>query len=976
MSNTAGPDVVHPSLRQLQLSANMLENASDRESGGSESDGEGMLNRVKRDFPTDKISSTIPVKTGNNSEDAPVMPIQKRRRVTRACDECRRKKIKCDGKQPCTHCQIYNYECTYNKPSNRRRNPAPQYIEALENRLDRAETLLRQFIPDINLADPHLDSTIQQEFHNRERARATISGEKKKKDNTGSDAQILSMIESLGQLDLDDRGSWDFHGISSGAVFLRKIQEHFPAGMLQTPAYNQPFLPRAQNQPGILKIESPSFTISSPWISGNISSNPLPPRETADRLCYLALNCATCLIRIVHLTTFNKMLDRLYEIPPETYEVKETRFLGLLYAVMALGCLYDVPENSSLATTPTYKVAVKQGHRYYTTARMVLQDITECQDVTTLQALLFIILFLQGTSNLTGCYAFVGIAFRSAISMGFHRRISHPRMSKIDDQVRRRVFYIIRQMDTYVSAILGFPMMNIDDAVDQLYPEEVNDEYIQDNIILQPPPGTPSFMQAFNAHTNLMDILAKIVKHVYPVKGIQETTRTGVPNTTYMISYRRILEIETELHTWLERLPDFWKPSSEREPEVIRVQSLLRFAYAHVQMLLYRPFIHYCSPRLTKGKNFDQRAFHCAASAINISRNIIHIGTEIRKQGVLIGPYWFILYTQLFAILSLVFYVLENPNKAGAYEILADATTGREMIASISKRSYAAEKVSHLLTSVFDKLPENLGKTKGQITLSKKRSAPESKVSIRSSDLDGSVSESGVRDRSTATITMMNLMPEFLSSTNNQRAVPDVVGRDLQSMLLNGGASESSEAKASPIDGQCHPTQQYLPSTQQSQQAQHYDQQHQQQFQHQHPHLAHKNANPVYNDMFSASDPFAYPSQPLLDFTSQEFCQTPSDSNPQMPQKQETSVFNIPANIFDDLEGKFVELPACLWESQSGQSTVDCTSQMYGVTSISGHQDQSYCQNQQAYEVQQGQNVYDFFVERNWTADFLQRPNF
>lgn len=34
---------------------------------------------------------------------------QKRRRVTRACDECRRKKIKCDGKQPCTHCTVYSY---------------------------------------------------------------------------------------------------------------------------------------------------------------------------------------------------------------------------------------------------------------------------------------------------------------------------------------------------------------------------------------------------------------------------------------------------------------------------------------------------------------------------------------------------------------------------------------------------------------------------------------------------------------------------------------------------------------------------------------------------------------------------------------------------------------------------------------------------------------------------------------------------
>jgi hypothetical protein len=45
---------------------------------------------------------------GDESTHKP-QPLQKRRRVTRACDECRRKKIKCDGKQPCTHCTIYSY---------------------------------------------------------------------------------------------------------------------------------------------------------------------------------------------------------------------------------------------------------------------------------------------------------------------------------------------------------------------------------------------------------------------------------------------------------------------------------------------------------------------------------------------------------------------------------------------------------------------------------------------------------------------------------------------------------------------------------------------------------------------------------------------------------------------------------------------------------------------------------------------------
>ena len=69
----------------------------------------------------------------------------------------------------------------------------------------------------------------------------------------------------------------------------------------------------------------------------------------------------------------------------------------------------------------------------------------------------------------------------------------------------------------------------------------------------------------------------------------------------------------------------------------------------------------------------------------------------MRKQGVLIGPYWFILYTELFAILSLVFYVLENPDKAGSDEILADAVAGRDMIARIEKRTALAEKVSGLL---------------------------------------------------------------------------------------------------------------------------------------------------------------------------------------------------------------------------------------------------------------------------------------
>jgi hypothetical protein len=54
-------------------------------------------------------SQTSPNATGKLNGTKTAAHLQKRRRVTRACDECRRKKIKCDGKQPCTHCTVYSY---------------------------------------------------------------------------------------------------------------------------------------------------------------------------------------------------------------------------------------------------------------------------------------------------------------------------------------------------------------------------------------------------------------------------------------------------------------------------------------------------------------------------------------------------------------------------------------------------------------------------------------------------------------------------------------------------------------------------------------------------------------------------------------------------------------------------------------------------------------------------------------------------
>lgn len=120
-------------------------------------------------------------------------------------------------------------------------------------------------------------------------------------------------------------------------------------------------------------------------------------------------------------------------------------------------------------------------------------------------------------------------------------------------------------------------------------------------------------------------------------------------------------------------------------------------AYAHVQMMLYRPFLHYLSAKATAGKTIDDRSYACAAACISVSRNIVHITAEMKKRGLLTGAYWFTMYTTFFAILSLVFFVLENPDKAGSKEILADASAGRDALRGLARRSMAADRCTSAL---------------------------------------------------------------------------------------------------------------------------------------------------------------------------------------------------------------------------------------------------------------------------------------
>ena len=83
---------------------------------------------------------------------------------------------------------------------------------------------------------------------------------------------------------------------------------------------------------------------------------------------------------------------------------------------------------------------------------------------------------------------------------------------------------------------------------------------------------------------------------------------------------------------------------------------------------------------------------------MSVARNVIHISHEMKKRGLLNGSYWFYMYTIFFAILTLVFFVLENPNSPTAQDVLRDALTGRDTLASLARTSLAADRSMQTLS--------------------------------------------------------------------------------------------------------------------------------------------------------------------------------------------------------------------------------------------------------------------------------------
>jgi hypothetical protein len=463
----------------------------------------------------------------------------------------------------------------------------------------------------------------------------------------------------------------------------------------------------------------------------------LPPKQVALRLIFTTWDKACVLFRFYHRPSLLEEVDLIYSLDSAKFGDRQQKFLPFLYSILACGSLFSKSSGINKAENDNLE---DDGFRYFLEARKLI-DIPNVADIASIQTIVMMIMYLQCSARLSTCYSYIGIALRSALKEGLHRNLSifqnsRRRLDPIEIDTRKRLFYTIYKMDIYINSLLGLPRSINEDEFDQEFPEELDDENItRTEYRYDQQQGRLSSSGCANHHTKLMLVLSHIIKKLYPIKVKKTTKKESVTPDNI---HNKVTELELELKNWLDKLPIELKPTDPSQagvaPEIpekfVLANYYMHLAFLNCQIMLYRPFIHFVSNgNMTTA---DPRSLIRGRNCIKVARMVVKLANKMIDQNLLVGTYWFSMYTIFFSIACLIYYfhfASNNPNTPSNSSLGAnyagvlfdddlnidmikkDIDIGKKVLDCLKNNSNSSLRIYNILNTLFEQLNRRTANT-------------------------------------------------------------------------------------------------------------------------------------------------------------------------------------------------------------------------------------------------------------------------
>lgn len=472
-------------------------------------------------------------------------PRMKRQKVTIACDRCRSRKIKCDGRQPvCEPCRKRipsGATCTWKSGFDRvsaQGLTVPDLVQSAFNPPRISHSSETSYLPHTRAINVVQDGATR--IHQPQ-------DEAPRPDQVSpSEHSVHAIIGAA--LDEDNREG--FFGSSSAGTFMQHVQKMVQqkiGGMSGQPAANQDVYP--------LALPASGHAIVHPKPVDYV----LPSRRRADILMGCYWKYAHVLYPYLDKMQVEDDYEKLWR--SEASITDERSYMCLLNVIFAL--------SSQIDDSIPIETRQQSAYVFYTRARELL-DIAETGLVRSVQTLLLLGQYYQSTSEPHPCWIFTGLAIRTAQSLGLHLAETSERVADIRTrELLRKVWHGCVLMDRVVSMTYGRPcMIGPKAGLTVPYPLPIDEEYLTPGALQEQPPRTPKTfaVEFYVLSLKLYEIMHETIFNFYSVnvQPQQGDKYFGALDQ----GQRSVFEIDRRLARWASSIPDHLRVTTRIKPQV------------------------------------------------------------------------------------------------------------------------------------------------------------------------------------------------------------------------------------------------------------------------------------------------------------------------------------------------------------------------------------------------------------------------
>ncbi|KAJ7758388.1 fungal-specific transcription factor domain-containing protein [Mycena metata] len=595
----------------------------------------------------------------------------KKRRVQRACDVCRRRKS--DGSQvsgdKCTTCTDANLDCTYLETV--KRPPPKSYVDSLEARLERSETIISQLRSE--LAAAHFRSTSASTPTTSTTSTVSISSPHSETGGAtarraasllilrtalqnlneptpppyGDDLVHVDIAADFKRLKVDvPQSERRFIGKSSGATLIMaaidlredvKREEREDALSWTNGMSNGTGHPPEGSgdssqdgsgggggeEEGAWKSRRTRFWTFRPWqnTAPRTHSFNFPAAALMVELVDLYFTHQNIYVPLLHRPTFERCIA-------EGLHLRDNGFGATVLLVCAVGSRWST-DPRVIPTTVRGRHGETDGlacgKEWFDQVPLVGNHMFGHATLYDLQYYCLAVQFLMEGSAPQACWTLIGVGLRLAQDIGAHRRSAHVEVPSVEGELFKRAFWALVYMDRIVSCGLGRPCAMQYDDFDLDLPINCNDEYWEHPVHpFQQPPSVPSQILYFNAILRLNNLLAACLKLLYSLSKVRAVF------SMHDAEENIVAELDSALNKWRDQVPEHLRWDPERADPLFFDQSVALYcSYNWLQILIHRPFI----PMVRKSAPTALPSLAICTSAARACANMLDIQRQ-RKGNV------------------------------------------------------------------------------------------------------------------------------------------------------------------------------------------------------------------------------------------------------------------------------------------------------------------------------------------------------